>query len=1418
MSLRASVEHKRKEHAKETARRQRQWQDMKRKAEEESARAALDALERRKSERARLANYMREGRAAPKQIHIGREVLRCELGGGDENALPWPEKLPGGGENECRESVPAGVKDRKRVLQAAQHNGRGVGHARSDRKGREENGGSVTSALAGRKVGGVTAEGKTRGGERKVLEDEVARVSEAGRQVGSYSAAEGGSAQGKVLSEATPRHHDKAHGQEDCVSRRQSERATISPRKPWESSGGEKGNVSGGNPPKNREVSGENGTGGAEGVVQRHRRPRWNTRVIQDYETAKMLRARGWERGKESRPVLGRGGESTGKDGSSGFRMYGTEEKTNDTKIGIRGGVGGANRLSARPTLAARESPWLTHEESRENPDPAERPELSTSNPQKVPYSEPATRVERQRRKWSPQETRALASEGSVLMTHSPPGTAGPGGRGDVTNRGDLMTGDVSSRKDVGGGTTSCSGVVEDVGSCANRAAPQLSGLASSDVSGKESANLSGPRGGLRASMQVLQRELAHMHAASSWATSRPVSGSAGSPEIAQANCQTSAQDKIPGVGPFESTREKRDSEAKVAWHSSSGRKEGFGQDHSRQRIAKTVELAEDASSLNAELATQEGLTLGNGEQKCSANGPVEAENRPVEGQKRRIEGETRQIEGEKETVEGEKRPVDAGKRPVEGEKRPVDAGKRPVEGEKRPVGAPERQSLADFLALAVQADRIASREAVLKQRALSAANERRRLTEERRRPMSGERIPECVEILEEVSGGEETKVAERRLSVFSSLEEKGQRSGVKKGSVEPGMKAEVEKNGVAGKARDEDSQNERETAAFGLSDAVHQDDESRADKREISKQVEPGREKGGEKGDLTARLAAEVAALKARLAAKDAEIMRIRRAERVPDGAESTSGRNPKPSMSDHDPIMEVNRTAGSNSEAERKAQAEPQAKRVSGLAPESGAATRREAQREETGVPETDSAPLERGGVSERRKETETMATRRAVVRGGSLAWEFVPPERGSAVNLSANAHRDSADVSSPTMPRAEPEVISAVETDRFYPRPRLDEARLQTPANTWGSQRNRASGAGVEMGLCRGDGESADVIRLPKREVSQDSLCPPRDAPSKLDDVSNPHVARSGAVQGFSTRHVARPSSWRDGSVDVPNPVVPKALRRESLDFPGFEPRPATFSQPEPSISNRVSFSGGRETRTGTFFQGPRVPYALPGESGISAARVWDAFQMSRHQTPSGRRHSDVAPSPAIAYGQRPAYEPVAPQRRHPGDVGMTSAAATGGSHRPPTALSLEEQSILASLQRLDIKLRGLAEVGQSANRTPVRPPCSVASAPIPAPERLHTAQSKLETRSTGANAFGRSAERPAERPPPKVAWQKAKRSRTGVTNGRNEQPRVRGAHRAQLISQPYAKHFPEGGQVASNKGVIFQSPTAIALLSS
>lgn len=328
---------------------------MKRKAEEDTARAALDALERRKSERARLANYMREGWAAPKQIHIGREVLIRELGEGDENALPWPEKTPGGGSNECRDSVPAGVEDRKRVLQAAQHNGRGVWLGRCNRKGREESGDTVPVAQAGRNRGGFDAEGHKRGGETKGPESEGPHVIRGGQEVELRSAADRGSAQGRVRSDRAPRECDKAHRQEGSLGRMVSEGASVSEGRTSEGNGGNEYEVVGGTTREKKEWPGKIGTGGTEEVVERHRRPRWNTRVIQEYGTAKLLKARGWERSKAVRLRVGDGADLMVKDEGRKGNDCEVEGKGKDGNRGQASGGG----VREGPTLAARESPWV---------------------------------------------------------------------------------------------------------------------------------------------------------------------------------------------------------------------------------------------------------------------------------------------------------------------------------------------------------------------------------------------------------------------------------------------------------------------------------------------------------------------------------------------------------------------------------------------------------------------------------------------------------------------------------------------------------------------------------------------------------------------------------------------------------------------------------------------------------------------------------------------------------------------------------------------------------------------------------------------------------------------------------------------------------------------------------------------------
>jgi hypothetical protein len=306
---------------------------MKRKAEEETARAALDALERRKSERARLANYMREGRAAPKQIHIGRELLSRELGGGDENALPssaWPEKPPG---NDCRESLPAGVRDRERkrqVLQAGQHNNgsskdaprketgeksKGIGEeqvgerrdayedrppGKSKTPQRNGNAGRQVIATLGRETsGGESGHDHTRRREKNAAGfEEVPRES-----VPGHKQASGGSeynALGNHPAQTTREHYQITGQVTVTVSSgdKQSLEETSHGRReaPGESSTGHRENI-----PSQKEAARGSSSGQGEAGRERapgHRRPRWNTRVIQEYETAKMLRTRA------DRPIL----------------------------------------------------------------------------------------------------------------------------------------------------------------------------------------------------------------------------------------------------------------------------------------------------------------------------------------------------------------------------------------------------------------------------------------------------------------------------------------------------------------------------------------------------------------------------------------------------------------------------------------------------------------------------------------------------------------------------------------------------------------------------------------------------------------------------------------------------------------------------------------------------------------------------------------------------------------------------------------------------------------------------------------------------------------------------------------------------------------------------------------------------------
>jgi hypothetical protein len=339
----------------------RQWQDMKRKAEEETARAASDALERRKSERARLANYMRAGRAAPKQIHIGRELLSRELGGGDENALPssaWPEKPPG---NDCRESLPASVRDRERkrqVLQAAGHNNgsskdatrretggksKGIGEERAgvrrdvhedpdsgNIKAPEQNGSEDQRVIAAlshcrRKSAGESGHDYTgRCDENAAGSDEVPRESVPGHKQASGES--GYNARGnhpvqttlvncQITEQATVTvpSSNKQSLEETSHDRREAPRekgmvesglndATGGCRtghmhnvQPQEEAPRGRSTGHRENNPSQKEAARGSSSGQGEGGRERapgHRRPRWNTRVIQEYETAKMLRTR----------------------------------------------------------------------------------------------------------------------------------------------------------------------------------------------------------------------------------------------------------------------------------------------------------------------------------------------------------------------------------------------------------------------------------------------------------------------------------------------------------------------------------------------------------------------------------------------------------------------------------------------------------------------------------------------------------------------------------------------------------------------------------------------------------------------------------------------------------------------------------------------------------------------------------------------------------------------------------------------------------------------------------------------------------------------------------------------------------------------------------------------------------------------
>lgn len=766
-----------------------------------------------------------------------------------------------------------------------------------------------------------------------------------------------------------------------------------------------------------------------------------------------------------------------------------------------------------------------------------------------------------------------------------------------------------------------------------------------------QTANYSGPRGGLGASMQVLQLELAQMQALSSWATGRPVSGRAGSPRRGG-----------------ESARE-------VALGS------GWG-DQTRAEEGLNVQRLENSNRVTEE---DEGLQIAFAER----------------------------IKSNREASSSTPVVTTVGKwEPGSGERRRFSADEDPGEARERPVQVPGRQSLADFLALEAKADRVASREAFLKQRALSAANERRRLTEGKRRPGSGESIPECVEVSEEVSSGEEKGKLERRLSEFTPLRREGDGVSVNVRSEEAQSKSETwhkEDNGREETLEKATHLSKPLKVKGGPETGEGKESTTQNEMRGDLGRRELSGLRGDEKGDLTARLAAEVVALKARLAAKDAGIMRIRRAEREPEPTQLESQRclaeeQNRVLVKDQEvnarEKLEVERETGTESGWRTERRAEASASKVGRKA--------------EAETSNSDPSPLSENGLLQPKAEAIREEGKRGVARRSSLAWEFVPPESAPAIvsHVEGSDWNTAVDARSAIVTSAEAvascsatEVLRAVDANGIRTRPRSDETQLREAGKVVSNDRNRALRTIAKPGRHEG---RADVIFAPDREVSQDSLCPPTKAAA---DVTLFHVAHPRAPHVQSNKHVPRPGSVLDGSLNIPDAAFTSLCPILALDVPradGKAPCSAALYPREPSFSNRGSVTEERATRAaalvlreresspGVIVQGLRVPYALPGESGISAARVWEAFQLSRHQTPSGRRHADVIPShynrtPA----ERRAYEQVAMQCARSGDVGMTSAGATGGSHRPPTALSLEEQSILASLQRLDLKLRGLGE---------------------------------------------------------------------------------------------------------------------------
>jgi hypothetical protein len=770
------------------------------------------------------------------------------------------------------------------------------------------------------------------------------------------------------------------------------------------------------------------------------------------------------------------------------------------------------------------------------------------------------------------------------------------------------------------------------------------------------------PRGSLGESIQVLQLELAQMQASSSWATRSLFPGITG--ELNRAEFIRAMTNRVVTLSSGCDTAEK------VA----NGLENQAGKGRFLPSEGEEESLRHEATSVGEGLISQQGSAVQGLSDHALVQGLAEKE----------------------PNIATQKEMGSAGP------------------GVLRPTGktgeAHARQFLADFLELEGEADWMTSREAYLKQKALSAANERRRLTGERKRPPSGESIPECVEVLEEegVVGKVEEERRSRMLSVFT-LQESGGGQGVVKGEGrqvrrkwEPKLvESAAEKGVVSSTGRSVERNPERPEPREshdrnGRAKERNGEGSGRDGQAKEWEEAAVGDQKSREKDDLTARLAAEVAALRARLAAKDAEIMRIRETEVVKE-QRFKKVKALEAVVPFSSPLMVPSESVSKGKELGRGHAAGELQERSNGTEWDG-------AQR--NGMDGTEGAPGERGTepVTHGAARSSEMGGgqtveqgRRESIRGSSLAWEFVPPESGAAPTYERSVQK-------PNRPRGDPSEPPAASHRKAPPPPprRSSPVRNDAPSFAFGAAELGSVNMGSvntasAKGPCnlegsnqrrRGSiyrGESAFMDIPLEREVSQDSLNVGGEVTRARPISRDVHVDTTG--------YVARPGEPRDR---------PRATSRE---------REREASSLQPII---------------------RVPYALPGESGISAARVWEAYQVSRTQTPllkpPSRQHLEHARTSraeawlTTAYRQSGLGPPTSQEAvmLRPVDVGKRAAALgqqdrAGFSRgleregfvrgldcaRGPSALSLEEQSILASLQRLDVRLQDVTRKDQGAS---------------------------------------------------------------------------------------------------------------------